>query len=297
MTQMVEDEEGDLEQDNPGNAYPLLKQGDHLFATMPAPNVPVIASTMMTSQQLTERSLWSTPTKDKESIPPYLQDFEDVFTKEPFDFLPEQRIWDHVIELEPKAKPSACKVYPLSPSKQLQLDEFLKENLCTGRICPSKSPIASPVFFIKKKDRSLHLVQDYCVLNAMTVKNHYPLPIIPDLIVQLCRARYFTKLDVWWRFNNVQIKEGNEWKVAFHTSHSLFKPLVMFFGLTNSPVAFQTMMNDIFQDLIMEGHVCMYMDDILIFTNTLEEHQYLLWTVLKHLQQHQLYLHPKKCKF
>ena len=118
-------------------------------------------------------------------IPPYLCDFEDVFAKESFDSLPEWRTWDHAIELEPTAKPSACKVYPLSPSEQLQLDEFLQENLCTGHIHPSKSPMASPVFFIKKKDGSLRLVQDYHVLNAMMVKNHYPLPIISELIAQL----------------------------------------------------------------------------------------------------------------
>jgi Reverse transcriptase (RNA-dependent DNA polymerase) len=158
------------------------------------------------AQQFTEKALRSVPTKEKELIPPYLRDFEDVFAKESFDLLPEQRTWDHVIELKPGAKPSACKVYPLAPSEQVQLDEFLRENLCTGRIHPLKSPMASPVFFIKKKDGTLRLVQDYRVLNAMTVKNRYPLPIISELIAQLRGAKYFTKLDVRWGFNNVRIK-------------------------------------------------------------------------------------------
>src|SRR5882724_5652563 len=108
--------------------------------------------------------------------------------------------------------------------------------------------MASPVFFIKKKDRSLHLFQDYQKLNTMTMKNTYPLPLIPDILnkVSKAKARYFTKLDVCWGYNNIQIKEGHEWKAAFQMNRGLFKPLVMFFSLTNSLATFQTMMNDIF---------------------------------------------------
>jgi len=92
------------------------------------------------------------------------------------------------------------------------------------------------------------------------------------LINQLHGTKYFTKMDVRWGYQNVQIKEGDKWKAAFWTSHRLFEPLVMFFGLTNSPSTFQTMMNEIFQDLIMEGVVCVYLNDILIYTKTMEEH-------------------------
>jgi len=102
---------------------------------------------------------------------------------------------------------------------------------------------------------TLWLVQDYRALNAMTVKNKYPLPLISKLINKLRGAKYFTKLDVQWGFNNVQMKEGDEWKAAFCTNQGLFEPLVMFFGLCNSPATFQTMMDDIFDDLITEGVV------------------------------------------
>jgi len=156
--------------------------------------------------------------------------------------------------------------------EQKELDSFLEENLCTGRIRPSKSPIAAPVFFIKKKDGSLRLVQDYQALNSMTVKNKYPLPLNSELVSQLRGARYFTKLDVRWGFNNVRIKPGDEWKAAFRTNRGLFEPLVMFFGMTNSPATFQTMMNDIFWNLIAEGIVVVYLDDILIFTKTEEKY-------------------------
>ena len=131
----------------------------------------------------------------------------------------------------------------------------------------------SPVFFIKKKDGSLRLVQDYRALNAVTVKNKYLLPLISELINKLQGAWYFTKLDVRWGFNNVRMKEGDEWKAAFRTNRGLYEPLVMFFGLTNSPATFQTMMDGIFEDLISEGVVVVYLDDILIFTKTLEEHR------------------------
>jgi len=102
--------------------------------------------------------------------------------------------------------------------EQKELDSFLEENLHTGRIRPSKSPMAAPVFFIKKKDGSLRLVQDYRALNSMTVKNKYPLPLISELVSQLYGAKYFTKLDVCWGFNNVCIKPGDEWKAAFQTN-------------------------------------------------------------------------------
>jgi Reverse transcriptase (RNA-dependent DNA polymerase) len=96
-------------------------------------------------------------------------------------------------------------------------------------------------------------------------------------------AHYFTKLDVRWGYNNVRIKEGDEWKAAFHTNRELFEPLVMFFSITNSPATFQTMMNEIFQDLISEGVVCVYLDDILIFTETMEKHDRVTCIVLEGL--------------
>ena len=176
-----------------------------------------------------------------------MKDYNDVFEKKEFDELPPSRPWDHAIELLPGTKKELnCKVYPLSLDEQKQLQIFLEENLCTGRIRTSKSPMASPFFFIKKKDGSLRPVQDYRLLNNMTIKNRYPLPLISELIDTLKNAKYFTKLDVRWGYNNVRIKEGDEWKAAFRTNRGLYEPTVMFFGLTNSPSTFQTMMNDIF---------------------------------------------------
>ncbi len=149
----------------------------------------------------------------------------------------------------------------------------------------------------KKKDGSLRPVQDYRLLNSITVKNKYPLPLVDDLVQRLKGARYFTKLDVRWGYNNIRIKEGDEWKAVFRTNRGLFEPLVMFFGLTNSPATFQTMMNDIFADLIGEGVVCVYMDDILVFAETREELSRVTRIVLERLRKHKLYLKAEKCEF
>ena len=110
----------------------------------------------------------------------------------------------------------------------------------------------------------------------MTIKNKYLLPLIQELINKLKGSTIFTKMNMHWGYKNIRIKEGDEWKAAFRTNQGLFKLLVMFFGLTNSPVTFQNMMNDILKELIDEGKVLVYLDDILIFTKDLDEHRRLV---------------------
>jgi hypothetical protein len=135
------------------------------------------------------------------------------------------------------------------------------------------------------------------VLNAITRKNRYPLPLIDNLIHRLKDACYFTKLDICWGYNNVRIRKGDEWKATFHMNRGLFEPLVMYFGLTNSPAMFQMMMNEIFQDLITEGIISVYLDDILIFANSMEEHRWITHLVLDRMREHKLHLQPEKCEF
>jgi len=131
----------------------------------------------------------------------------------------------------------------------------------------------------------------------MMVKNKYPLLLISELVLQLRGVRYFTKLDVYWGFNNIRIKSGDKWKVVFQTNQGLFEPLVMFFGMTNSPATFQTMMNDIFRDLIAEDIMVVYLDNILIFTRMEEEHAKAIRQVLQVLQENKLFLCPEKYEF
>jgi hypothetical protein len=149
-------------------------------------------------------------------------------------------------------------------NEQKTLDQFIQENLEKGYIVPFKSLMASPVFFVKKKTGELRLIQDYWKLNSITVKNRYPLPLALDIINKLRDAKIFTKFDVRWSYHNVWIKEGNEWKAAFITNQGLFKLRIMFFGLTNSPTTFQALINAIFADLIAEGKVAVYLNNILI---------------------------------
>jgi hypothetical protein len=166
------------------------------------------------------------------------------------------------------------------------------------------SPYASSFFFIKKKDGKLRPVQDYRVLNKWTVRNQYPLPLITALIRDLGGAHIYTKLDVRWGYNNVRIKEGDEYKAAFKTRRGLFEPTVMFFGLTNSPATFQAMMNSIYQQTIAKHesrgtNIRIYMDDIAVATKnmSLPSHKEAVSDILQVAKDHSLFFKLSKCSF
>jgi hypothetical protein len=164
----------------------MLEPGDGIFAAyLPTKDEVAHLQAMLThSQQLVQEAAGPAPLKQsfKDLVPEPHQDFKDVFSKDAFDRLPAHKPWDHSIELTPGAEPQSSWTFPLSPSEQKELDDFLQENLHNGRIHPSKSPFGAPVFFIKKKDGSLCWVQDYCKLNTVTVKNSYPLPLVSDIL-------------------------------------------------------------------------------------------------------------------
>ena len=234
----------------------------------------------------------------KTELPEWVQDYKKVFELEGFQELLPRRPWDHVINLKEGTGPwTGTHIILLSMEEQKTLQDFLEENLKTGRIQPSKSPYASPFFFMKKKDRKLWLIQDYWKLNQITIPNKMPLPLIKEVINCLNGAKVFSKMNVQWGFNNIRIKEGDKEKAAFITSEGLFKLTVMFPGLTNSPATFQTMMNTILQPVILEGHVQVYIDDILVYTQTKEECQAHIRWVLQILKENRLFLKLEKCEF
>jgi len=134
---------------------------------------------------------------------------------------------------------------------------------------------------VGKKDRSKRMVIDYCSLNDQTVKNNYPLLLITDLIDNIGSKRVFTKMDLWWGFNNVRIKEGDEWKGAFTMYIGSFEPTVMFFGMTNSPATFQAIMNEILRDIINKEKVAVFVDDVLVGTEMEKGHDEIVEEVLK----------------
>jgi hypothetical protein len=135
------------------------------------------------------------------------------------------------------------------------------------------------------------------MLNSITIKNRYPLPLILELVNKLWGAKYFTKLNVQWGYNNIQIREEDKWKAAFWCNHRLFEPMAMIFELTNSSGIFQAMVNEIFVDLIAENKVCVYINDILIYSADLAEHHWITDMVLSQLRKHKLYLKLDKCEF
>ena len=234
----------------------------------------------------------------KSHVPDWVHDFGDIFSKKRSERMPVRKPYNHGIEfVEGATLPKPAKIYPLSPQERNSLDEWIKEELRKGYIRPSTSPIAAPFFFVKKHDGGLRPVMDYRALNNITVKNRYPIPRIGELIDALSHASIFTKLDLRWGYNNIRIKEGDEWKTAFITQRGLFEANVMYFGFCNAPATFQAMMNTIFGDLIQDGKVIVYLDDILIFGNDKAEHRRIVREVLKRLRANDLYAKAEKCFF
>ena len=212
-------------------------------------------------------------------IPDEYQRHWKVFSKEESHQLPPSRPWDHAIELKEGAPEVInCKIIPTTMEEDEVLKKFIKEQMEKGYIWKLKSPYASAFFFIKKKDRKLQPIQDYQKLNQYTIQNKYPLPLIPELISQVKDANIFSKFNIWWGYNNVWIKEGDQHKVAFKTKYRPYEPNVMFSGLTNSPAMFQAMMDHLLQPWAdkwaledMKGS--WYMDDVLIVSTDKKKHQ------------------------
>jgi len=202
-----------------------------------------------------------------------------------------------VIDVKEGFVPRKGKVYPLSREEREEVREFIKEQLRKGYIQLSKSPQMAPVFFVGKKDGKKRMVQDYRYLNEWTIKNNYPLPLILDMLENIGTKKVFMKMYLRWGYNNVRIKEGDEWKAAFITLEGSFEPMVMFFGLTNSPAMFQAMMNELLRDLINTGKVAAFIDDVIIGTETDEEHEELVAEVIKRLEENDLYMKLEKCRW
>jgi len=209
--------------------------------------------------------------------------------------IPTRKIWDHAIDLKEMFKPRKGRIYPFSKDEREEVQKFVDDQLRKGYIRPSKSPQMLPVFFVGKKDEKKRMVMDYRSLNEQTIKNNYPLPLITDLINNIGSKKVFTKMDLRWSFNNMRIKEGNEWKGAFTTHVGSFEPTVMFFGMTNSPVTFQVMMNEILRNMINEGKVTAFVDDVLVGTEIEEGHNEIVEEVLRRLEENDLYVKPEKC--
>jgi len=218
-----------------------------------------------------------------------------VFGKVESERMPVRKVWDHAIDLKEDFKVSKAKVYPLSRNKRDEVQKFIEDHLKKGYIQPSKLQQTLPVFFVGKKDGGKHMVIDYCRLNKQSVKNNYPLPLITELVDNMGSKRVFTKMDLWWRYNNVRIKKGDKWKVAFTIYVGLFEPVLMFFGMINSLATFQVIMNEILRDMINKGKVAAFVDNVLVGTESKEGHDEIVEEVLRRLEENDLYVKPEKC--
>ncbi|KAI3827856.1 hypothetical protein L1987_01943 [Smallanthus sonchifolius] len=226
---------------------------------------------------------------------PIACDHPDVFSKE-LPGLPPGRQIEFRIELIPRAKPVAKPPYRLAPSELKELMKQIQELLDKGFIRPSTSPWGVPVLFVKKKDKSMRMCIDYRELNKLTVKNRYPLPRIDDMFDQLQGAKYFSKIDLRSGYHQLKVQEKDIPKTAFKTRYGHYEFLVMSFGLTNTPATFMDLMNRVCKPFLHK-FVIVFIDDILIYSRSKEEHAKQLRIILETLRKERLCAKFSKCEF
>jgi hypothetical protein len=225
-----------------------------------------------------------------------LEEISDVMPEDLPEDLPPRRWVDHAIEVMPGVEPPAKAPYRMSHEELKELKVQFEELLAKGYIKPSKSPYGAPVLFVHKKDGILRMCVDYRALNKATVKNWYVLLRIDDLFDHLSGAKVFSRIDLCSGYYQIRIEEGDEEKTAYRTRYGSYEFMVMPFGLTNAPATFCTLMNDIFREWL-DDFVVVYIDDILIYSSSLEEHAEHLRKVFQRLRENKLYAKLEKCEF
>uniref|UniRef100_A0A8C6P7M8 Gypsy retrotransposon integrase-like protein 1 n=3 Tax=Nothobranchius furzeri TaxID=105023 RepID=A0A8C6P7M8_NOTFU len=233
---------------------------------------------------------------DLSNVPPAYHDLRQVFSKDRASSLPPHRPFDCCIELLPGAPLPSSRLYHLSKPERESMEKYIQESLATGLIRPSTSPLGAGFFFVPKKEGTLRPCIDYRELNQITVKNKYPLPLLTSTFEPIQDATIFSRLDLRNAYHLVRIRQGDEWKTAFKTPLGHFEYLVMPFGLTNAPAVFQSLVNSVLGDMLNK-YVTVYLDDILIFSKTLEQHVLHVRSVLQRLLENRLYVKAEKCVF
>ena len=218
----------------------------------------------------------------------------DVFPDE-IPGLPPQRVVDFGIKLHPGTSPISMTLHMMTPVEVQELRVQLQELLDKGFIRLSISPWGAPVLFAKKKDKTFRLFIDYRQLNWVTIKNRYPLPRIDDLFDHLRVARVYSKINLRTGYHQLRVRDTDIPKTAFRTRYGYFEFTVMPFGLTNAPAAFMDLLHRIFQPYLYQ-FVVVFVDDILIYSQSKWEHEYHLRIVLQLLRDHQLYAKFSNCE-
>src|ERR1700712_5779329 len=222
-----------------------------------------------------------------DEIPRHYEEYKELFLTATAEKLAQRRTFDHAIDLKPGAEPPWGPIYPMSACQLDILDKYLKEMLKQGKIVHSQCPAGAPILFVLKPDGRLRLCVNYGSLNKLTILNKYPLPVMTELQARVAGATIFTKLDLKDGYHHLRIREGDESKTGFRTRYGHFEYKVMPFGLVNAPATFQAMMNKILWEFLDHG-VVVYLDDILIYSTSEEEHIELVRKVLAKLKEHQL---------
>ena len=283
----------------------------HSPKAIPATPIPINAAAFSLLAAKPDHQVFSVSLRDIEQalkpkkcvdpptvLPPQYHEFLDIFSKDDTDKLPPLRPGvDHEIKMEPGIQAPSGPLYGMSREELEVLKKYLTENLNKGFIRASSSPAAAPVLFVKKPGGGLRFCVDYRALNTITIKNRYPLLLIQEMLDQLCKAVWYTKLDIVGAFNHIWMKEGEEWKTAFRTRSGLYKYLVMPFGLANAPSTFQNYINDVLGPDILDVFGTAYVDDILVYSQTLEEHRNHVKLVLRRLRDASLQVDISKCNF
>ena len=222
-----------------------------------------------------------------------LEEYRDIFPSTLPKGLPPERSLDHKITLLPGSTPPVKQAYRMSDAELGELRRQLDELLELGYVQPSTSPYASPVLFVKKKTGELRMCVDYRALNAITVKNRYPLPRCDELFDQLRGVHVFSKIDLRSGYHQIRIAAEDVQKTAFRTRYGHYEFTVMPFGLTNAPATFQNLMNSVLMQYL-DQYVVVYLDDILVYSKTLEEHVVHLRNVFQRLREEKLYAKMSK---
>jgi hypothetical protein len=234
----------------------------------------------------------------EQGIPSPIQEvileFDDLF-QTPTE-LPPSRVFDHTISLFLDSVPVNCRPYRYAPQQKDEIERHVSKMLQSGLVVPSTSPFASPVLLVKKKDGTWMFCVDYRKLNAATIKNKFPMPIIDEFLDEIAGVKYFTKLDLNSGFHQIRMAPQDEYKTSFETHHGHFHFRVIPFGFTNAPVTFQWVMNNVFAPF-MRKFVLVFMDDILIYSRSLDDHAKHLRQVFQVLLANKMFIKFSKCAF
>ena len=222
-----------------------------------------------------------------------LQQYNKLF-EEPIG-LPPERTYDHHIPLKDERQVVKMRPYRYPTIQKDEIERLVTDMKATGIIRDSRSPFASPVVLVKKKDGSWRLCIDYRQLNKLTIKDTFPIPLVEELLDELSGSSWFTKLDLRSGYHQIRMREEDIPKTAFRTHNGHYEFLVIPLGLTNAPSTFQALMNHIFQPMLRK-FVLIFFDDILVYSRTWEEHLQHLAQVFKVLWEHQLFLKLSKCE-